>query len=331
MDKGTLRYVYVLASGEADFFPEQTLLSVMTLRRHNPGAEVTLVTDSLTRQTLCGDRGRILEQVDETVVADTPEGFSKTQASRFLKTSLRSLLEGDFLYIDGDTLIDGDLSDLRQFGDVKIGAIFNRHKNNWDKDNVHPQLQNYYETTGVRPDYDKEIAYFFNGGVIYCRDLPETHAFFDKWHELWLRSSTQLGFHLDQSDMWRANMLCGNIITPLPGRYNCQLIYPNNALPFMFDARILHYFASANAGDYLKIRGKEFLTSVRRQGITREVEDYIENFKSDYLGGTEMLIGRELDLYRSPLVVMSRKLCKDFPWLNRMVRKFYHLMGYKQM
>ena len=48
---------------------------------------------------------------DEKAVVNVPEHYNKVQTSRYLKTSLRQTVEGDFLFIDSDTIITDSLAD----------------------------------------------------------------------------------------------------------------------------------------------------------------------------------------------------------------------------
>ena len=93
------KIVYVVTSDETDVYLEQALLSVFSLRKHNPNAYVELVVDQNTNTTITGKRGEILKYIDNKVVVNVPEEYNKLSRSRWLKTSLRQHIKGDFLYI----------------------------------------------------------------------------------------------------------------------------------------------------------------------------------------------------------------------------------------
>ena len=44
----SVKYLFVLTSSPKDFFCEQTLVAIASLRVHNPNAFVTLLTDDKT-------------------------------------------------------------------------------------------------------------------------------------------------------------------------------------------------------------------------------------------------------------------------------------------
>ena len=50
------KIVYTVVSDETDIFIEQALLSIFSLRKHNPNAYVELVIDSLTNESTKGKR-----------------------------------------------------------------------------------------------------------------------------------------------------------------------------------------------------------------------------------------------------------------------------------
>ena len=105
------KIVYAVVSDEKDVYLEEVFLSTYSLRLHNPDAFVELVVDSKTDATIKGDRERMLKYIDKKTVVNVPEHYNKVQTSRYLKTSLRQTVEGDFLFIDSDTIITDSLAD----------------------------------------------------------------------------------------------------------------------------------------------------------------------------------------------------------------------------
>ena len=118
------KIVYAVSSDEQDIYLEQTVLSVFSLKRHNPDAVVEFVVDERTDKTIVGKRELILQYVNKKIVVEVPESYDKKQTSRFLKTNLRQYIDGDFLFIDSDTVIADSLADIDSF-DGDIGAVIN--------------------------------------------------------------------------------------------------------------------------------------------------------------------------------------------------------------
>ena len=83
------KIVYVVVSDDADFYLEQTLVSVYSLRLYNPETRVVLIVDDKTNDTLIGKRAKILEYISDKVVVNIPAKYTKKERSRYLKTTIR--------------------------------------------------------------------------------------------------------------------------------------------------------------------------------------------------------------------------------------------------
>ena len=107
------KIVYVLVSQETDYYYEMLLLSLYSLLLYHPkgDAEVEVVMDEDTHQRLVGKKAEMLNDVTPIVVSIPPE-YTVMQRSRYLKTQLRQLVKGDFLFLDCDTLICDRLDDV---------------------------------------------------------------------------------------------------------------------------------------------------------------------------------------------------------------------------
>ncbi|MCH5240194.1 MAG: hypothetical protein J1F38_08215 [Muribaculaceae bacterium] len=317
-----MKFVYVLASSDDDFYVEEALLSMYTLKKHNINAEIILVSDSLTITSLNGKRALIKKFINEYVIINPPTEFSFLQKSRFIKTNLREYIKGTFLYIDNDTLITGNLEEIENLT-CEVGAVLNRHKENWKEFRYHPMMLDYKHATGINPEEQNKFSAYYNGGIIYSRDTPGAHKFFQTWHNLWLKSSVEFGFHKDQPDMWYANYLCDNVIMPISGTYNFQAIYPEYCLKYLLNCKIFHYFSSAPIGDYIRLKDKEFKSYVKENGIDEYVQEYLDNFVAEYISGLKILVDKDLELFNSPMSVFGRKMSKRFPSSNKIIERLF--------
>lgn len=100
------KIIYVLVSNENDCYLEQALVSIYSLRLYNPDANLLLLVDEETSRTLeNGIRKLILNYVSKLVIVDVPFHYSKQQKSRYIKTSLRSQVIGDFLFMSLQTMM----------------------------------------------------------------------------------------------------------------------------------------------------------------------------------------------------------------------------------
>ena len=120
------KLVYVLASTENDLFYEQCLISVYSAQLYNPNIKIVLVVDNKTHSTLKGNRKEITDYVDDIIVKDFPEETSMFMRSRLLKVELRSLVKGDYLYVDCDTLIVDSLESIDWVSE-SIAAVLDGH------------------------------------------------------------------------------------------------------------------------------------------------------------------------------------------------------------
>lgn len=229
------KYLFVLTSSEKDFFCEQTLVAIASLRVHNPNAFVTLLTDDKTFNTLTGNRAALKEAVDELKVLTLDEKFTPMLRSRYLKTVMRNVIDGDFLYMDSDITITGDLS-IPEEWKGGIYAVLDFHTNLHKAINRKKVLNN-AKMLGFSPILNDEI---FNGGVMFASDTQEARDFFEKWHELWLYCVSK-NFPYDMASLAEANFKFNYITQKMPGEWNCQLAYGKEFLP---NGKVLHFFGS---------------------------------------------------------------------------------------
>ena len=301
------------------------LVSMYSLKKYNPAAHIVLLTDGATGLTLKGRRENLLSYIDEHIVVETPKDFIAIQKSRFLKTCMRHHIQGDCLYIDNDTLITGDLSELENI-DVELGAVYDNHRNDWNEKHPFPMVVEYYHCMGFDKLPSYNITHHFNGGLMYSKDTELSHKLYSKWHELWHEGSNR-GFHSDQPSLWLANSELKNPIVAISGTYNCQVPY-DGSLKFLDEAKILHYFSSYKIFQGFFMQDKQILQHIKNEGIDSRIDNLIENAKKDFKKNIYVLKGKDLEIYNSPTVVLARKISRDFPWTNKLAKSLYSLFGH---
>ena len=228
-----LKIVYVLASDDTDMFLEQTLLSVFSLRLHDPNAFVELVVDKKTDNTLQDKRAEILKFINSKIVIDVPNVYNKVQVSRWLKTSLRKHVVGDFLFIDSDTIIADSLESIHDFtGD--IGAVPDGHVNM----GVTPFNHNLRSLSKLDGWSFNESLPYYNSGVLFVKDLEMSSKLYDGWHSRWVKGVDNNNHVSDQSYLAASDEELGHVIQPLDGIWNCQIA--RNGLPYLHDSKIIH-------------------------------------------------------------------------------------------
>ena len=234
------KLVYVLTCAPEATYIEQALMAVFSARHWNPGAHIVLMVDNKTDALFSGIRAEILDYISEKIVVPfEDESLTPMYKSRWIKTQVRQLIEGDFLFIDSDTICQRPLDDVDTF-DCEVGAVLESHLPvNEFCDSLHRSAQNANDKIGV--DIDVEQLYF-SSGVLFVRDTEKTHRLYELWHQYWIEGN-EIGLKIDQPSLAKANREMGHIIQQIPDLYNCILF---TLPPFVREAYILHIAAYQN-------------------------------------------------------------------------------------
>jgi len=324
-----MKYLYILSSNDTDFLLEQALLSINSLRVQMPDAFISLLVDDITASNLNGKRGEIINLVNEYQVITIEKKFNKKARSRYLKTTMRRYIEGDFLYIDNDTIITDSLSDIENT-DCDIGAVLNLHlKISEYKKYSKLTLQDIRER-------DKKLGFVstfnsnthFNGGIIFCRDNAAAHNFFAEWHLLWLYCHEK-GNTNDQQSFNQTNYSLGNIIHELEGIWNCQIL-KDGAIRFLHNSRIIHYFASKEIEKVFLLANADIMKKIKETGaVDDNIKDMLKQAKSLFAVNTRLLLideslGKFFDsaFYGAARRIFSSKFGAGIEFLFSPVRKY---------
>ena len=234
------KLVYVLTCAPEATYIEQALMAVFSARHWNPGAHIALMVDDKTDALLTGKRGEILNYISEKIVIPFEDtSLTPMYRSRWIKTQVRQLIKGDFMFVDCDTICQRPLNDIDNF-DCEIGAVLESHLRVSEFcDALHRSAQSVNEKIGV--DIDAERLYF-SSGVLYVKDTEMTHILYDIWHRFW-KEGNEMGLKIDQPSLAKANREMGHVIQQIPDTYNCILF---TQPPFVQEAHILHIAAYQN-------------------------------------------------------------------------------------
>jgi hypothetical protein len=284
-----MKYLYVLVSDDSDLFLEQALLSITSLRMYMPDAFISLLVDDITEANLIEKRKFILELINEFKVITLDSKFNKKARSRCLKTSMRNHIEGNFLYIDNDTLITTELSDIENI-QADIAAVLDWHLYLSEIENISTAHIN-----NIR-EKDKKLGFVstfksnthFNGGVLFCKDNENGVNFFNEWHKLWLYCFDN-GNTNDQQSLNQANYNLGNVIYELEGIWNCQIL-KDGALRFLYNSRIIHYFASQTQKKPYLLADTFYLHEIKKCGfVNDDIKLLLKTPKSLFLKNARLL------------------------------------------
>jgi hypothetical protein len=310
-----MNYVYVLTSSRSDTYYEQFFLSITSFRLFNPQADIIVLIDKKTKDALSGTRAGYEKLASEIKVVDVPEEFSQKEASRWIKTSICNYVAGDFLFLDCDTIITQKL--VPDFlPDIKIGAVLDTHIT-LGKHHLKKSFEDSDKKIGFSSSFKEKRHY--NGGLIYCRDAQVGKQFFDKWHELWLYSRER-GNSQDMPSLNQANYELNNIITELPGEWNCQISH--NGLPYLHNAKIIHYYATSliSFAPAYRLASKEILTSIKETGkISPEIMKLLENPRAAFETNSRIIA--------DPAVIgaFDGSLFSKLIWLNKKHPGFFRV------
>lgn len=300
------KIVYVLSSDEKDIYLEQTLLSVFSLRQYNKNAYVEIVVDVRTDKTIEGKRAEILNYFNKKTIVDVPLAYNKAETSRYLKTTLREYVTGDYLYIDSDTIITDSLSEI-DGQKVNIGAVLDGHVLMLERKADLKSLLRRAKLFGWH--YDDNTRYF-NSGVFYVKDNEQTHLFYKAWHNEWIESLKKHNSLYDQFPLAKVNEDYGYFLNEINGIWNCQIIL--YGAHYLHKAKIIHYFASH--GDYMPKRvyafqDKNLFLKIKEKGqITEDIAVMVDNAKSLFIPPVRIVGGGELDILSGDLAALCLRM-----------------------
>lgn len=243
------KLVYVLVSDASDYYYEMLLLSLCSLRRYHPNDIIEVVMDDSTHRRLVEKQDNLMPGVSPVVIPVPPE-FSTVQRSRYLKTNLRRFVQGDFLYIDGDTIICESLTDIDNIS-AEVAMLPETISEWWNT---------IFQKVGVDTSDNQP---FYNSGVIYSKDTPKAHQLYERWFQAW-RGYLHCDVVLDQPALFLANLETGSIIQDLPIVWNYSL--QRAQIDVSPGAKIFHYFTYSKGS----VR-KMLMSHIRKNGTNNPI------------------------------------------------------------
>lgn len=256
---------YALVSPRKSRYAVMACLSILALRRLYRSARITLLVDPATPPTLAAHYPELPGIVDDVITIPDATMDHLPTRSFYLKMRSRDVLQGDFAYLDSDTL------PVRPFAEV-----FER---DWDialvQDRNHhcpiTPCYPHWEIERLRKTgWDNPIPKYFNAGIVFLRDNAAARRVVADWQARW-RVLYGLGDGWDQLPLNCAIHTCAVNVLELPPAYNAMVLtHPVHARR----AKIYHYYASActTFGDSLfehLIRHYETTRAVDWQAVDR--------------------------------------------------------------
>lgn len=259
--------VYALTSNRNDHYYNQMLVSILSLRKYMKEQPIIILVDEKTYETLNGERAEIYDYA-EVVKVDTPNQYSNIEKSRFIKTSARKFIEGDYLFVDTDTLFCQDISIYIDFS-AEFAFVEDTHLSLIKKETMDlKKLKKTFSTLGYNFYLEKK---YYNSGVYWAKDTIGTRNFFEKWHNEWKRCQKK-GVLVDQPSLNYVNREIGGFISELNPCLNTQISGVTGGFKYLFNVGILHYF---NGEGIVSLSNKEMINKIQRD--REQILDIIAN------------------------------------------------------
>jgi hypothetical protein len=290
-----------------------------SLKRVEPDSFITLLVDNQTDVDCKREIEKIRRYVSEYIIVPVEDGFPAIARSRYIKTSMRKYVEGDFLYVDADTVWNAPIEKSDFTHDI-MGVL-----------DGHCLLANHPMKKGIEEDFRKvgfnpEVEKYVNGGVLFSKDSDVSREFFDLWHETWRKTSAGRYF-IDMPSLNYAIKQMGNSFALLPDSYNVQI---SRSWEYFPHAKLIHFFTGWRndcfESPYL-FQKNSFWEEVQQNGISEPVYVAINNPLMSFektLGvyGQDERKFRNTALYGFVLDIYNKRdQKKTFSLLERLINK----------
>lgn len=250
---------YAVACDDDTTYAQLAYISARAARIVHPDITISILVDAKSLQQLNVQQCKILAVADH-VVTVACDYESVVDRSRFIKTSCRSHVQGDFVLIDADAIPVRSLQTIFDF-DCDLSLAL-------DNDNPHTfqtipdWVAEIYEKMGwtwAKPNY-------FNTGVILFRDTPKTHALSELWHERWQQTRAN-GCDKDQPSFNSAVAVVNPDIHILPVRYNAMIYHRTSKIR---NAAVVHFLISGDAQGHSIL--PQLLAGLKETGDVNEAQ-----------------------------------------------------------
>lgn len=234
-DPAPIHFVYVATGAAGSIYPACAVVSALSALHNNPGSRVTVVTSPATRDLFRREFAVLTRSANAALVTPEPEFLDPRFESRRLKTTLPLHIEGDFLFVDCDTLVLRGLTELRSPTAV-LGAVLDRNERY-----PFPTVPSWSTAVAAERGWKSRPRQWFNSGVMQVRAGAAANELFARWHAHW-REGMHRGDLLDQPGLNAALAATPEAVAALPDTLNAFVeIVPALA----HGAGIVHHFTAS--------------------------------------------------------------------------------------
>jgi len=228
--------VYALTSNGQDIYTAMTRVSVASVRVSNPSVNITVACDTVSDRAIRFTNSPLIKEVDNWIVCQTPEGDAGFR-NRHVKTRLRQIINGPFLFLDSDTFVRGDISEI--FGlDTDIAGSPNH-----SKDTLEEQIWEQDAAVLTAMNWQVGSKVYINGGVMFYNDTQKAFQFSADWHRRWLLSYERLQNYRDQPALNSALFTTEVRLKVMSHDFNVQI---RQSLSVNKEPIVWHYYSSVN-------------------------------------------------------------------------------------
>lgn len=208
--------VFSLTTTGTDIYASMTRLAIASLRHSNPGLAIIVACDGRSLAALKAACSPLLRETDRWLDVDVPPGCA-TFRNRHVKTRLRQLIEGKFLFLDSDLFVRSPITELFDL-EADLAAVP-------EAPPTSPQRQPSGTDAEIISalDWPVDPSRYMNGGVIYYNDTPPARQFARRWHLNWRQSADRLKLYVDQPALNTALHVTRADLHLLPPAYNHQI------------------------------------------------------------------------------------------------------------
>lgn len=323
-----IKAVYILIGGENNHYCEQLFISLFSLKHYNPSIKTAVIMDEETELFIKEHLKDLITLIDELIIIPFKQKDSSIYRSRFLKSNMYDYINSDFLFLDTDTLVLGDISSIEDLN-VTIGAVKDLHQENLSTCRYIDFIHTMTRKIGW-PSFSKKNVYY-NSGVLLVNRSDKSKQFFKEWHKNWLYSQKK-GVHQDQLSLNFTNNSL-QTLEDIPPIYHCQLL--GNGLNYLLNAQIIHYFNSSSGNNRgikpFFLMNEEIFRLIRTSGkIPDNLKDQIINKDNFFPNQIDLITGENIDIFYSTaykaMSFMHRKLPGLFSVINICSDCIYKLM-----
>lgn len=302
------KVVYAVVATPGSPFLDWTAASAYVAKTLKCVSAVVLCTDSETLELATKTNHHLLRIVDEVAVAPAFTGTAR-ERSRWVKTQLRSMVQGDFVFIDADAVPVAEFPELFQhssdFAAVEADAPFSA-------------IAPWYIPAAAKLNWKINHDLHYSSGVFFLRDNDAAQQFGRSWNAKWLewKGIDTSGVFADQPSfnaaVYGSDMTC----LTLPTKFNVPLF---TAFHTAEDPRIFHYPASTRR------TSRSLLETLSRQLAATGHCDmdlvYTARTTNNPWTGSRRLVQYDYFMSSARVYVMTR-LRRKLPlsWRNRFVR-----------